>query len=106
MNIKLLQLLLEKPNIDVNLGIKEEFIEYKGTEIVQEKTPLYLAVEKQDFEIVKILLEKPQIDVNFASTYCKEKRRSYNREIEKKTALTLAHEQQNIKIYELIKSKM
>lgn len=36
-NIKLLQLLLEKPNIDVNLGIKEEFSEYKGTEIVQEK---------------------------------------------------------------------
>lgn len=64
-----------------------------------------MAVEKQDLEIVKLLLEKSQINVNFASTYCKEKR-SYNRAIEKKTALTLAHEQQNIKIYELIKSKM
>ena len=104
-NIKLLQVLFEKPNIDVNLGIKEEFSEYKGTEIVQEKTPLYLAVEKQDLEIVKLLLENPQININFASTYCKEKMR-YNRVIEKKTALTLSHEQQNIKIYELIKSKM
>lgn len=64
-----------------------------------------MAVEKQDLEIVKLLLEKPQINVNFASTYCKGERR-YNRVIEKKTALTLAHEQRNIKIYELIKSKM
>ena len=31
------------------------------------KTPLYIAVEKGDFEIVQILLSHPKIDINLQS---------------------------------------
>lgn len=70
-NIKLVQLLLERPEIDVNILFKETH-KYECTESKDEidpfdyiqKTALYIAVQNGNEEIINLLLANPKIDVN------------------------------------------
>ena len=68
--------------------------------MLQEKTPLYITVEKQNIEIIQSLLNHPKIKVNFISTIMKKK--DFNQEIVKNTALQLAIELENNEIIQLL----
>lgn len=62
---KIIDILLNNESIDVNdLSIKEyRFYKYERTK--QMKSPLFLAIEKDDSKTVLLLLEKNNIDINF-----------------------------------------
>ena len=81
--IKLIQLLLAQPQIDVEHGITKD--SSRGKSDKTEKSPLYLAVEKQNFEIVQLLSNHPKINTRS--------------EIE---ALELASELKNTQIYQFL----
>ena len=66
--------------------------------MLQEKTPLYIAVEKQNIEIIQSLLNHPKIKVNFKSTLQKKNDSS----IVKNTVLQLATELENNEIIQLL----
>lgn len=66
------QLLLENENIDVNAFSNEKGYEHtlkssggeKEVKKLEEKTPLYFAIEKGYYEIVKLLVNHKNIDIN------------------------------------------
>ena len=57
----LIRFLLDQPQIDINLGIKEYSADWISKELSQEKTPLSLATEKNNLEIVQKLKSNPRI---------------------------------------------
>ena len=59
-NIKIIKLLLERDNINVNEKSYHCFVNRN----LEAKTALHLASELGDFEIIKHLLEKKEIDIN------------------------------------------
>ena len=71
-NIEIINLLLTKDNIDVNIPyiLNQFYIKFKIISFnsirnrIQEKTPLHLAVEKNYIKIIKILLAHKNIDVD------------------------------------------
>lgn len=72
-NIEIVQLILSHKNIDVNAKFKvfSQIAKYSATVtfidkvgIQKEKTPLYIAVEKNNAKIVQLLLLNPKINVN------------------------------------------
>lgn len=62
--MKMLNMLLSHPQIDVNLETKHY---YNYEQIFHKKTPLYIAIYKQYTNIVKLLLSHPNINVNLAA---------------------------------------
>lgn len=73
-NKEIVQMLLTRNEIDVNIpylfSSKEGYSVYKGVKTYQiKKTPLNLAVENNDIEIVDFLLMKNDIDANICSEY-------------------------------------
>ncbi|KAK8897711.1 hypothetical protein M9Y10_015676 [Tritrichomonas musculus] len=101
-DIKVIQLFLSQPKIDVNSGIKE-YSSY-DQQVLQDISSLYLAVDKQNFEIVLILLMHPKINVKYESTsyYISQDHRKI---MQLKTALELAISKQNNEIHQLLLSK-
>ncbi|KAK8841463.1 hypothetical protein M9Y10_027081 [Tritrichomonas musculus] len=81
-DIELVKYLLTKPGIDVNAKSfvgegkrlfdesiqlfkdEEEKLKIEAFQSEEEITPLYLAIEKENIEIIKLLLDCPKIDVN------------------------------------------
>ncbi|KAK8838677.1 hypothetical protein M9Y10_032714 [Tritrichomonas musculus] len=59
-NIKMIQLLLDQPQIDVNLGIKIYSRSELFKKLSQEKTPLFLATENENLEILEKLKSDPR----------------------------------------------
>lgn len=80
-----MKVLINSDNVDVNL---------KGKFDLWNETPLYVAVEKSNTEIVTILLSSPKINVNIKRSY-------YNGE-EDETALHLAVKKKSIHIIMLL----
>lgn len=63
-NIEIIKLLLQHPDIDINLRyINKKIIEYYQYSKVK-KTALHLAIEKDNVDISKLLLQNKNIDVN------------------------------------------
>lgn len=72
-NIKIVELLLTRPEIDINYLFKSFSTSYNSRNIGKigntkedalEKTALHIAVEKENIKLVQLLLERPEIDVN------------------------------------------
>ncbi|KAK8895481.1 hypothetical protein M9Y10_023947 [Tritrichomonas musculus] len=99
-NTKLIQLLLENPQIKINSGISKFNYGWSNKKILQEKTPLYLAVEKQNIEIVKLLLKHPEINIE-SESYVNNRG---GENINKMTALQLASQIENNQIHQLLSS--
>lgn len=107
-NLKIIQLLLEHPNIDVNRkshSYKKAWYQWDdtGENIVEfnEIAPLHSAVKYNNVDIVKLLLEFPYTDINNKTYYMCHKGKKYSEcKVEQKTALHIAVEDNN---YEMIK---
>ena len=126
-NIKLIEYLLSKPNIDPNVIISENeraltlAFEKGNKEIIKlllqnqkidpnfiynDKhykpfTILSMAIEKEDIELIKMLLECPNIDPNVKLSFSK----NINEEeyiYEQKTALSMAVDKENKEIIDLL----
>ncbi|KAK8838914.1 hypothetical protein M9Y10_032373 [Tritrichomonas musculus] len=127
------KLLLMKDGIDVNvpytniygntvyrMNIDENSVKTSKKDGYDEKTPLFLAIEKQNVELVDLLLKNKSIDVNKinrfdCATKVKIKKQgsttwyinylNITKELHEKTALFLAVEKGNIEIVKLLLSK-
>lgn len=76
----------------------------KNTKI-QEKSPLYLAIENGNLKMVKLLLKHPKINAKFESTFYVELHIfmywNYENAIQKNTILQIA-EKKNLEIFQLL----
>lgn len=50
-------------------GIKNQIIQWDSKDYIFYKTALFLAVEKENIDIVKVLLMNDKIDVNICNIY-------------------------------------
>ena len=131
-NIEILQILLSHFKVDINRKcIQKDFKNNSNTltkkkygfiyqtkiETTKERTPLIIAVEKEDIDIIKLLIKQPQIDINTTSmfqTYSYDYRteemtlleKSQKKHTEFKTALIIAIENNSYDIIQLLLSLM
>ena len=92
------QKLLKNENIDLNL--KEKIVIKRETWNTIEQTPIDVAIDKENIEIVKLLLSNDYININLSS--CKNKERGklkYER-----TPLLAAVDIENLEIVQLLLS--
>ena len=72
---------------------------------IQEKSPLYLAIENGNLKMVKLLLKHPKINAKFESTFYVEFHifmyYNYEKAIQKNTILQIA-EKKNLEIFQLL----
>lgn len=98
-NIEIVKLLLNNDKIDININNREIEAHNSVTATIRkiamlkEKTALFLAVEKENIEIIKLLLNKENLLIN-----------EYNGEWFL-TALHLAAQKSNIEIVKLLLSR-
>lgn len=110
-NLEIVKLLIEINDIDINKVYKEsidgvyEIEKDKKNNIHKEytKTPLYLAVEQENIEMIKCLLTNENIDTNAYNSYVSNQ--LYQTEEYCKVALLLAIEKGNLEIIKLLLSK-
>ena len=71
------------------------------------KSPLHIAVENENIELIQILLESSNININSLASYWSKRYFGYTYGIFKseKTALHIAFEEKNIKVIELLLSR-
>lgn len=105
-NVDAVRILLLNPKTKVDINqVSSEFIHYEINK-KEEMTPLYIAVNTRNKEIVRLLLSKSQINVNDPYNYSYEKGYSVYRGLEstsiKKTPLSLAVENEDVEIVELL----
>ena len=118
-NVEIVKLLLNKENINVNFLNKyenEKYEKYENNQIKRKahnglKTALFLAIEKENVEIVKFIISNELLDVNIHSVYndfifledqiLGGETMEYNYE-GNKTALFAAIEKENIEIVKLL----
>ncbi|KAK8897751.1 hypothetical protein M9Y10_015716 [Tritrichomonas musculus] len=72
--IDTVQLLIEHPAIDVNIKSLEKSFHYScGNEFDEKRlinlTPLYLAIQKNNIQVVQLLIAHKKIDINAKSTF-------------------------------------
>ncbi len=119
-NIEIVKILLSHKDVDVNIlnesnaeytrGRSDEYFSYTDYKTKNKKrTALYLAVLKENTEIIKLLLENKRIDVNVINTStfdtAWDKGDVYFTEYKKeRTALYLAVQKRNIEIINLLLS--
>ena len=108
-NVEIVKILLENDKLDINKfsnkylkkdGKKEEY----GKIEEYEKTALYLAVEKQNAEIIRLLIDNDKIDLNIVNRNYKsyvEKTFGYEDE-SRYTAFYAAVAEKNTKIIKLL----
>lgn len=106
-NIDIIRVLLQNENIDVNsirisYVVNDDSVDMKPLPLVIEtKTALQIAIDKNDPYIVNLLLSNKKIDVNKkCKYYIEELENSY----EEKSALFYAIEKKNIEIIQLLLS--
>ena len=107
-NVEIVHSLLSKSNIDINCESSYDIFKYFHRirnslrwNDKYKKTALFLAVEKENFEIVKLLLSNENVDVNCSCSF------EYDPEHhikEEQTPLLMAVSKQNIEIIGLLLS--
>ena len=112
-NVAIIQLLLENPKIDVNKIEKNEPTEEEKEKwkninignliILEEKTALILAIEKDNTEIIQLLLRNPNIDINKKIRKNIETGKCLHQHTEK-TALHFSVEREKLEIIKLLVS--
>ena len=66
-NSKIVKLLLNDKNIDVNKKSYQKFFLADSFIHMNENIPLFMAIENKNIEIIKLLLSHPKIDINMYS---------------------------------------
>ena len=112
----IVKLFIEHSNFDVNSIFKSNSSSFNQNESFSsssasktEKSPIYLAVENKNVEIIKALISDPDIDVNIeyknerSSSTKNNNQANYDTiQIDKKSAIYLAIEHDNIEIVKLL----
>ena len=106
----LVKILLKNYDIDINKKIPSFTGEYNSYELwekmhaKEEKSPLFIAVKKENIEIITLLLENEKIDVNTINIEYTQYGRGWSSDfyVHEKTPLSVAVEKENFEIIILL----